>query len=123
MADIKEKELVEIKDDMPQWKKTLAGIVNHSAVFLWVIFSYLLFNFISRNPDLLWGAALYLSVVGPATMYGILALIAGTVIMTYLNPWMRPSQYKNGSDHEKRSMVYYWIGTMLSIALVIFGAN
>jgi hypothetical protein len=121
--DLKPKIAIEVNEAWPTWKKWLASVINYSAVIVWVVATYEILSFLSGNPDLQWGAALYLSVVTPATAYGLLSLIAGTVILTYLNPWVRPSRYKDGSDHEKRSLVYYWIGAMLSIALVIFGAN
>jgi hypothetical protein len=71
----------------------------------------------------MWSAALYLAVVGPATIYGVLTLVAGLVIMTYLNPFMKPSRYNAGTDADKYCITAYWIGAMLSLALIILGCN
>jgi hypothetical protein len=119
----KSKSVVDVKEEWPWWQKWLASLINYSALIVWVVVSYLLISFVADNPDLVWNQVLYLTVVVPAVAYGLLSLVAGVVVLTYFNPWMRPSRYKDGSDHEKRTMVYYWVGVLLSVALVIYGAN
>jgi hypothetical protein len=118
-----EKKVIIIPDSVnPAWKPFIM-LLNFIGVIAWVVITYLLIMETRSAMAVEANSTAYLGMIVPTVTYGILSLVAGTALINILNPWFNFIDLMKGSDMSKLSGAIIWVGTMISVALIIMGVR
>jgi hypothetical protein len=115
--------IIDIKDDWPWWQRFVASFINSIPVFLWCGITYLLIMMFGSNVELVGFRNAYLNVIVPAAAYGILTLVAGLTLVSWLFPYFNYRRLmREGSDVEKATCMVFWGAIALALSIIIAGA-
>jgi hypothetical protein len=116
----KKREIVEIKDEWPFWQRLAGNIVNALPTVLWAIVTIALLYFFQGNAELVGLSQAYMSLVVPATAYGILSLSAGLTLISWFFPYFSYRRMmKEGSPIEKAACMAFWGLIAIALAIII----
>lgn len=113
--------IIDIKEDWPLWQRVVASIINASGVFFWLLVTVVLIYTFNLNPELVGFRNSLLNIIAPAVAYGILSLVAGLSLISWLNPWLSPSRLMKEDNITRLACCIYWAGCVIALAIVIAG--
>ena len=89
----------------------------------WIILTGVLILWTAKTGEIGNNQLAYLGVIVPAVAYGILALVAGVILVDVFTPFLDFHQLFSGDGQSKIAGSIILTGILMSVALIIYGAN
>lgn len=119
---IKQKAIIEVKDEWPWYQRLAANIINASGVFIWLLITVFLLYTFGLNPELVGYRNALLNIIVPAVAYGILSLTAGLTLISWLFPYFNYRKtMREGTPAEKAACMQFWGAIAIALAIIIAG--
>lgn len=116
------RQIMEINPNWPWWQRLIGNLINASGTFMWATVTIVLIYTFNANPELVGFRNALLNVVVPAIAYGILSLIAGITLFSWLNPWFSPLRIMQTGDPLEKAAYMVMCGLVaLALAIVVAG--
>jgi hypothetical protein len=117
MAD---KVIIDVNPEWPFWQRLGANIINGAPVFFWVLVTYFLIYTFNSSPELVGNRDAMLNIVVPSVAYGILSLISGLALISWMMPYFSFRRImQTGSPIEKATCMLFWGLCMIAIAMIV----
>ena len=115
--------IIDIKEEWVWYQRWAAAFINSIPVFLWVIVTYFLITLFNANSELIGFRNAYLNIIVPAAAYGVMTLVAGLSLISWLFPYFNYRRImREGSSIEKASCMLFWGLVALAISIIVAGA-
>jgi len=120
--DPNQKVIIPVNPNWPWHQRFAANFINSLGVLIWLVLTiFLVWNY-QASVELTEYRDALLNLIIPATIYGILSLVAGLTLVSWLFPYFSYRQImENGSDLERLGCLIFWSCISIALAIVIAG--
>ena len=118
----KTKAIIDIKEEWPWYQRLAGNVINFSGVFIWLGVTIFLLYVFGLNPELVGYRNALLNIIVPAVSYGILSLVAGLSLISWLFPYFNYRRImRSGSPEEKAACMQFYAAIAIALAIIIAG--
>jgi hypothetical protein len=119
-----DKSMIEVNPGWPFWQRAAANVINASGVIGWIIAVYVIIMTYNKSAVLVSYRDAYLNLVVPASVIGILSLIAGLTLVSWLFPYFSfRTMMEKGTPIERASCMGFWATIAIALSIIISGAR